>query len=190
MGAGYALRAAAFDPWIKAFVGIAGFYPSPHLLREPMGASNYREALAAVLTVMERQDDGGPVEYQPHVAVDGVDTAAPPGEAGREAYDYYGTPRGSVPGYENQLTRDSAYAALTTDLAIEADFLSPTPALIVHGRIDAGCPPEYAQAAFDRLGEPKEIVWLSTTSHVDYYDNDEYLTPAVDAAVDFLGRHL
>ncbi len=60
----------------------------------------------------------------------------------------------------------------------------------MHGRIDAGCPPEYAQAAFDRLGEPKEIVWLSTTSHVDYYDNDEYLTPAVDAAVDFLGRHL
>jgi uncharacterized protein len=97
MGAGYALRAAAFDPWIKAFVGIAGFYPSPHLLREPMGASNYREALAAVLTVMERQDDGGPVEYQPHVAVDGVDTAAPPGEARREAYDYYGTPRVPYP---------------------------------------------------------------------------------------------
>src|SRR5256714_12783037 len=42
-GAGYALKAAASDPRIRAFVGIAGFYPSVASLREAMGGQGYRQ---------------------------------------------------------------------------------------------------------------------------------------------------
>jgi uncharacterized protein len=189
IGGGYALRAAAFDPRIKAFVGIAGFYPSPYSTRDAMGAETYRKALLDALTVIQGQDQGGPIEYFPHVALEG-EFAAPPGEAGEEAYEFYGTQRGHHPNYRNQYTRDTTYAALTLDFAMGADFLSPTPALIVHGEIDAGCPPSLAQNIYERLGEPKRIVWLPTTKHVDFYDNDAYITSSVMETVRFLEEYL
>jgi hypothetical protein len=54
-GAGYALKLAAFDPCVKAFVGIAGFYPSPQLIRETIGEENYRNQLRQLAEVAQRQ---------------------------------------------------------------------------------------------------------------------------------------
>jgi fermentation-respiration switch protein FrsA (DUF1100 family) len=181
-GAGYALKAAASDPRICAFVGIAGFYPDPAVLREAMGEQTYREALREAICVLERQDMGGPMEYLPHVAPAGGTALF----TGGEVFEYYGTPRGQAAGYRNQITADTGHTILTLDLAGAADLLGQTPALIVHGEKDAYCTPEQARAVYQRLDDPKSIVWLPTDSHIGFYDQDAYIAPAIAAATDFL----
>lgn len=185
LGGGYALRFAAFDPRVRALVTVAGGYNDPRSMRAGMGES-YRAILGEQMALAARQQASGDVEYM--AAVSGDDTPAMMG--GAEPFDYYGTDRSASPGWENRITQTSLYSLLTTDLAAGADFISPTPWLMVHGRTDAYCSPDGAGAAFARAGEPKEVLWLDTTNHIDLYDVPAYVDPAVAAAEAWLARWL
>jgi hypothetical protein len=190
IGAGYALKAAAFDPRIKAFVGIAGYYPSPYLTREEIGATAFREALAGSVAATEAWDLEQQVPYIPVVDPEGGD-ALLAGRLADEFHEFYLTRRGEHPRFQNRLTRDSTYMTLISDTTVAADFLSPTPALIIHGTNDmppGG--PDAARAIFDRLGEPKKLLLLDTRGHIDLYDLDEYVETAVSATTKFLEEHL
>ena len=180
LGGGYALKFAAFDPRVKAFAGIAGAYNNPYGMRAGM---DYHAALGSFAEVLERQDRGGPVEYLPAVAEEGE--AAMPGE---EPWAYYG--RSASPTWVNRVTRAAVRELITMDHMMGADFLSPTPALIVHGVIDRFCSPEGAEEVYKRLDEPKRLVWLDAKRHIDLYDGEPYVTQAVDATVAFLDEHL
>ncbi len=185
LGGGYALKFAAFDPRVKAFAGIAGAYNTPHAMRSGMGPDPYRQTLAFFTSVAEAHDNGGEVQYLPAVATDGE--AAMPGA---EPFEYYGTKRGASAHWANSVTRTSVRELLTVDNMIGADFLSPTPGLIVHGVKDAYCSPDGAREAYERMGEPKRIVWLDASLHIDLYDGEPYVTQAVDAVTAFLAEHL
>ena len=150
-----------------------------------MGRDGYRQALASFTAAAEEHDRGGDVQYIPAVTAEGE--AAMPGD---EPFAYYGTGRGASPYWENSVTRASVRELLTVDNMAGADFLSPTPALIVHGVEDAYCSPEGARQAYERMGEPKRIVWLDATLHTDLYDNQPYVSQAVDAVTAFLTEHL
>lgn len=182
LGGGYALKFAAFDPRVKAFAGIAGAYNNPYTMRSGM---DYQAALAGLGEVLERQDLGGPVEYLPAVAREGE--AAMPGD---EPYAYYGTERAASPHWENEVTRAGLRELITMDNMMGADFLSPKPALIVHGVVDRFCSPEGAEEAYRRLDDPKRLVWLDAKQHIDLYDTEPYVTQAVDATAGFLREHL
>jgi fermentation-respiration switch protein FrsA (DUF1100 family) len=185
LGGGYALKFAAFDPRVKAFAGVAGGYNSPHAMRSGMGADGYRQALASLTGVAEVHDHGEDVQYLPAVAAEGEAAMAGP-----EPFVYYGTRRGASKLWENSVTRTSIRELLTVDNMIGADFLSPTPGLIVHGVEDAYCSPEGALQAYERMGEPKHIVWLDAHQHIDLYDTEPFVTQAVDAITAFLAEHL
>ncbi len=185
LGGGYALKFAAFDPRVKAFAGIAGAYNAPQAMRAGMGADGYQAALMVFTDVLERQDQGGEVEYLPAVSLDGE--AAMPGE---EPYSYYGTSRGSSATWHNSVTRASVRELITVDNMIGADFLGPKPGLIVHGVQDAYCSPDGAREAHERMTGPKRIVWLDCEQHVDLYDNDRHVDAAVEATAEFLDEHL
>ncbi|MFI7451541.1 alpha/beta hydrolase [Nonomuraea sp. NPDC049714] len=182
LGGGYALKFAAFDPRVKAFAGIAGAYNNPYGMRSGM---DYEAALGSFTEVLERQDQGGPVEYLPAVAEEGE--AAMPGD---EPYAYYGTDRSVSPHWANRVTRASVRELITMDNMMGADFLSPRPALIVHGVVDRFCSPEGAEEAYKRLDEPKRLVWLDAKRHIDLYDREPYVTQAVDATAEFLSQYL
>ncbi|MBT2235211.1 alpha/beta hydrolase [Nonomuraea sp. NEAU-A123] len=182
LGGGYALRFAAFDPRVKVFAGIAGAYNNPYAMRSGL---DYQAALTSFTEVLERQDLGGPVEYLPAVAEQGE--AAMPGD---EPYAYYGGARGASETWANEVTRASVRELITVDNMMGADFLSPKPALIVHGVVDRFCPPEGAEEAFRRLDRPKKLVWVDAKQHIDLYDREPYVTQAVDATADFLSEHL
>jgi fermentation-respiration switch protein FrsA (DUF1100 family) len=79
---------------------------------------------------------------------------------------------------------------LTFDAAIGADFIAPTPTLIVHGRTDASCSPDDADAIFGRIDGPKELMWLDTTNHIDLYDQPAYVDPATERIVEWMTTHL
>jgi len=185
LGGGYALRHAAFDPRIKALVTIAGAYNDPLVMRGHFGDSNYRDALASYAEVAARQQRTGEVEYMPAVAVEGEAAMG-----GQEPFDYYGTERSAAPTWENRVTVLSLRELITVDNGSGAEFISPTPWCVIHGRRDDFCSPDDAAGAFARATEPKVFHWLDTTNHIDLYDNPVFTEPAIDLAVDWLRRHL
>jgi uncharacterized protein len=185
LGTAYALRFAAFDPRVRALAVVAGAYNDPREMRRGMGAEGYRSLLTRMAELAERRRTSGEVTYLPAVALDGP--AAMPGQ---EPHDYYGTDRARSDGWENRVTELSIRELVTLDAAMAADFISPTPLLVVHGRRDDYCSPEGAQAVFDRAGEPKRLVWLDTSCHVDLYDVPTFVEPAVAEVAGWFDRHL
>ena len=186
LGGGYALRHSAFDPRVKALAVVAAAFNDPRVMRANIGDDGYRAMMASFAEVAAREDAGGAVEYLPAVSADGGEAAMP----GREPWDYYGTARSAGGAWENRMTRLSIRELLTVDLAIGADFIAPTPTLIVHGRTDDFCSPAGAQDAFDRIGGPKELMWLDTTNHIDLYDQPQYVEPAVARVAAWMDEHL
>ena len=178
LGGGYAIRAAAADPRVKAVAGIAGGYNSPARMAQAIGTEGYRAALAAAL---ERYD-----EYLPAVAPGGAEAAM----SGDEPYAYYGTPRSRSPHWRNEVTRGSLHSLMTFDALGAASLLAATPLLIVHGRTDAYCSPDLARALYETKPGDKEILWLDARQHIDLYDEKPYVNQAAEAAADFLSRKL
>jgi fermentation-respiration switch protein FrsA (DUF1100 family) len=179
LGGGYAVRAAAFDPRVRAVAGVAGAYNSPRAFMTSMGAEAYRNALAGFLAA-------GPDARMPAVAPDG----GPAAMGGQEPWDYYGTERSSSPHWRNEVTVASLYELMSLDTLSSADLLEQTPLLVVHGTRDDYCSPEGAQAVYDRANGPKTLHWLETTNHIDLYDVPAYVDAAISALVDFYGREL
>ncbi|TDV44235.1 alpha/beta hydrolase [Actinophytocola oryzae] len=177
LGGGYAVKAAAVDPRVRAVAGIAGAYNSPAAFAEGMGIETYRAALRGML---DRYD-----EFLPAVALSGE--AAMPGD---EPYAYYGTDRSASPHWRNEVTRGSLHSLMTLDVLGAADLLRATPLLVVHGVEDAFCSPDLAKALSERTPGPAEIRWLDTTVHIDLYDVEPYVGQAAEATVEFLGKHL
>ena len=177
LGGGYAVRAAAIDPRIRAVVGIAAAYNSPVRFRagDPDG---YRQALGSFI---ERYDD-----ELPAVAPDGAIAAM----GGDEPYAYYGSSRSAAAHWENRVTYGSLHALMTFDALGAAPLLAATPLLVVHGRIDAYCAPELAETFYTDATGPKEIVWLNAKQHIDLYDVEPYVQQAADAAASFVHHHL
>jgi uncharacterized protein len=173
LGGGYAVRAAAADPRIRAVAGIAGAYNSPARFHasDPDG---YRAAIGSFIA---RYD-----EELPAVAPGG----APAAMAGDEPFAYYGTARSAARHWANRVTYGSLYALMTFDALGAAPLLSATPLLVVHGRTDAYCAPELAEALYAGATGPKEIRWLDAEQHIDLYDVEPYVSQAADATAAFL----
>ncbi|HET9516696.1 MAG TPA: alpha/beta hydrolase [Actinoplanes sp.] len=177
LGGGYAVRAAAGDPRIRAVVGIAGAYNSPVRFSEG-NPDGYRQALASFI-------DGYDDEL-PAVAADGGQAAM----GGDEPYAYYGTERSAAAHWENRVTYGSLHSLMTFDALGSAPLLGATPLLVVHGRTDAYCAPELAEALYADATGPKEFRWLDAGQHIDLYDVEPYVTQASEAAATFLHHHL
>lgn len=187
LGGGYALKHAAFDRRVKALALVAGAYNDPRVMQRTIGADEYRRLLAGFADVATREQATGEVEYIKAVSdIEGEDAAMP----GAEPFEYYGTDRSATGGWKNRMTRLSVREAVTVDLTIGADFIDPTPTLVIHGRTDAYCPPADAQAVHDRITGTKELMWLDTTNHIDLYDRPAYVDPAVDRIVDWMAEYL
>ncbi len=187
MGGGYALKHSAFDRRIKALAVVAAAFNDPKVMRDGIGADGYRQMMASFADIASHEHATGQLDYIKAVSdVDGEDAAMP----GAEPFEYYGTERSAAPGWKNQMTRLSIRELLTTDLAIGADFISPTPTLIVHGRTDNFCSPAGAQDAYDRIDGTKELMWLDTANHIDLYDQPAFVDPAIDRIADWMADYL
>jgi uncharacterized protein len=185
LGGGYAVRAGAFDPRVRAIAGVGGAYNSPHRLKGMVGAEGYRRLLGGAIENLERERAGGEIAYVPAVATDG-----PALMPGQEPFDYYGTPRSTSAVWENRMTVDSRYQLLTLDTLSAAELLDETPFLVVHGTVDEYCTPQGAQAIYDRASGYKEIEWIETPNHIDIYDDPKLVVPAVKRVAKFLGEQL
>jgi len=88
------------------------------------------------------------------------------------------------------MTVDSRWQLTMLDSLTPAELLDQTSFLVVHGKVDAYCTPEGAQAVFDRAPGHKEIEWLESSNHIDIYDQPELVEPAVRRVAEFMAVQL
>jgi fermentation-respiration switch protein FrsA (DUF1100 family) len=174
-GAGYLAPAVAGDARVKAWGAVAGFFHDAGEQRQWMG-DDYEPTVEQAVAARERFEDGG----EPEVisAVGDGEVAMPLAEA----FEYYGTDRGSVPNYVNEFAVMSREHTLPWDAQSSAyDITVPT--LVVHS--ENALAPSLARKFFSALGGLKEQVWVESKGHIDFYDEAEQ----IGAASDHLARH-
>jgi uncharacterized protein len=179
-GAGPMIRTVAEDSRFRAFAGVAGVYTDNSKIRAAMGAA-YEAKLERGRDAEQRWRETGEAETIPAVAPDGGDVAMPL----REAYEFYGTPRGQVPNYVNGYAVQSLAYSLPFD-ARGAAGLIDVPVLLVHS--EKALAPDLARAFYAAVKSPKEELWLDSQGQIDFYDDPKLITPAADAVAAFLRR--
>jgi uncharacterized protein len=186
MGGGYMLQLAAFDRRVKVVSIVASGLNLGDTLSEMLGKEGFVNFLKEFNKARQKHYETGEVQYIPAVATDNKPAAM----AGDEPFAYYGTSRAWNPGWVNRYTTESVENLMSYSAVPYARHVSPTPLLIVHGKNDKYCFPKFAQQVYDEAGEPKEIVWLDTTNHIDLYDNEKYVGPAINKIVEWFNNYL
>jgi uncharacterized protein len=179
-GAGPMVRAVEDDERFGAVAGVAGVYTDVEHTKASMGAA-YDAAIERGRAAARVWRETGVAETIPAVAPDGGDVAMPL----REAYEFYGTPRGHVPNYVNGYAVQSFAYSLPFDAKGAADTLD-VPVLLVHS--ENALVPELAHSFFGAVNAPKRELWLDSQGQIDFYDDPQLIGPAADAVADFLRR--
>jgi uncharacterized protein len=177
-GAGPMARAVAEDSRFRAFAGVAGVYSDNAKTKARMGDA-YQATIDRGLAAERYWLETGEAETIPAVAPDGGDVAMPL----REAYEFYGTPRGAVPNYVNGYAVQSLAYSLPFDARVAAETFE-VPVLIVHS--EKALVPDLAHAFYATLKSPKQELWLESKGQIDFYDDPRLVTPAADAVAAFL----
>ncbi len=185
MGGGYMLQLAAFDRRIKAVAIVASGLNLGDTLLEMLGKDGFINFLREFNAARQKHYDTGEVQYIPAVATGNKPAAM----IGDEPFEYYGTSRAWSPWWVNRYTTESIENLMSYNVVPYAHHVSPTPLLVVHGKNDKYCFPKFAQQVYEEAGEPKEILWLDTSNHIDLYDNEKYVSPAIGKIVEWFDRY-
>jgi uncharacterized protein len=177
-GAGPMVRSVAEDRRFRAFAGVAGVYTDQAKNKARMGA-DYQAKIDRGLAAERRWRETGQAEMIPAVAADGGDVAMPL----REAYEFYGTPRGQVPNYVNGYAVQSLAHSVPFDARGAADVID-VPVLVVHS--EQALTPDLAHAFFSAVRTPKRELWLTSQGQIDFYDDPKLIAPAADAVAALL----
>jgi uncharacterized protein len=177
-GAGPMVRAVAEDSRFRAFAGVAGVYTDNAKTKATMGP-DYQLSIARGRAAEHKWRETGDAETIPAVAADGGDVAMPL----REAYEFYGTPRGQVRNYVNGYAVQSSAYTVPFDARGAARTLD-VPVLIVHS--DAALSPDLARGFYGAVASPKQELWLQSQGQIDFYDDPNLITAATDAVAAFL----
>jgi fermentation-respiration switch protein FrsA (DUF1100 family) len=191
MGGGYAVSTAARDKRVKAAVSVAGGYNIGGTFQQFMGVTNFANYSRKVNDLITKQYQTGEVQYIPTIAQalsQEVPVAAMPNP---EAYSYYDrTSKADAPNWSDRITAASLQPYFIFNAIIHAPLVAPTPLLIIHGTKDTALLPEYAQQVYDAAIGPKELIWIEAHNHIEFYDQDPYVSEACRQSVSWLRRHL
>lgn len=91
--------------------------------------------------------------------------------------------------FHNWIAAHSLDPIVTYDPGAFAEDISPTPLLMILVDADTTTPSDVAQAVYDRVPGPKELLTLPG-GHYDVYDMPAVRDACIAAAADFLVRHL
>jgi uncharacterized protein len=177
-GAGPMVRSVAEDSRFRAFAGVAGVYTDKAKTEEMMGDA-YQATIERGRAAERKWRETGEAETIRAVAPDGGEVAMPL----REAYEFYGTPRGQVPNYINGYAVQSSAYTVPFDARGAADTIN-VPVLIVHS--EEALTPDLAHAFYAAVRSPKQELWLRSQGQIDFYDDPKLITPATDAVAAFL----
>jgi uncharacterized protein len=186
---GYVVPAAATDHRIKA-VGTVSAADEGSWFRDGLAGSQTAEELQIMLDLSaaartEEARGGGVRRQQIHPETT-PERGSVKKSLTRHVYDgweYYRTPRAYSPRTENWFALRSLDLLTQFDPFRLIDLIAPRPLLMIAGT--EAVSDYFTVQAIDKAREPKELFWIDGASHVDLYDKDEYVTPAVDKLVAF-----
>lgn len=105
-----------------------------------------------------------------------------------EGWEYYNTPRGFHERSAKIMPWNSIDKIAGFDGFNYVGAIAPRPILMVVGtRADTKW---MAEEAIQAAGEPKELFWIANASHVDLYDKEAYVNPAVARLGDYFRQWL
>jgi fermentation-respiration switch protein FrsA (DUF1100 family) len=190
-GGSFAVALAGHDLRIRAFVSVCGGFFSPASARKAMSDEVFEALQRSLLRGVERYHVTGELDYQPVVTPDG-NGAYLAGIEPRptEPYDYYGTERGASTYFENRITTISMYSMTSFDFVTPADWMGSRAGLLIEGSDDVYVPAEGTAEVYARLTGPKDLITVPGADHTAFYDQEPYLSTAVDAAVAWFDEHV
>ncbi|MFE2352104.1 alpha/beta hydrolase [Kitasatospora cineracea] len=179
----YVPYAAQTDHRMKAVAGVSGTdVPSFFRGADPEG---WQQMVANSGNLRSAEAAGEPAATFP-VLPERItaDTPAPTAEF----VDYYKTPRGHHSRSTGDMVVRSADLLDQFDSFADVAKIAPRPLLMIAGS-EAVTRGFSEQAVADSPGNA-ELFLVEGATHVDLYDRDEYVTPAVARLVEFFGKHL
>src|SRR5262245_48925514 len=178
-GGGYMARAVADDGGFDGFASVAGYFGEA----TPDSLAAASSSIARAQAAERHWRETGVAETIPAVSAGGGDVAMPL----REAYEYYGTPRGAVANYVNAFAVQSrAYTATFDSMGAAASIRIPT--LIVHS--ENALAPALARRFIASLAGPHDTLWLESRGQIDFYDQPELVGAATAAIESYFDRNL
>ena len=187
---GYALAAAATDPRIRAVGAVSAVDMSRQFRLGADGAQDpavVAGMLAAASAARTAEARGADVQRFP-VFPATEEEARAGGPHVYDGWEYYCTPRAQHPRSAKALTWTSVDRIAAFDTFATVAMIAPRPLLLIVGR--AAVTSWMSVEAFQKADGPKELAWIEGASHVDLYDKDEYVTPAVERLDGFFAEHL
>lgn len=187
---GYALAATATDPRIRAVGTVSAVDISRQFRLGADGAQDpavVEGMLAAASAARTAEARGADVQRFPLFPATEEEARAG-GPYVYEGWEYYCTPRAGHPRSAKSLTWTSVDRIAAFDAFASVALIAPRPVLLIVGR--AAVTSWMSVEAFQKAYGPKELAWIEDASHVDLYDKDEYVTPAVEKLDGFFGAHL
>jgi fermentation-respiration switch protein FrsA (DUF1100 family) len=187
---GYAIAASATDHRVKAVATVSAvdlgrqFRLGADGTQDPAVIQGMLDAAAAARTAEARGE--GTAVFQ--IFPESEEQARAGGQHLFEGWEYYCTDRAQHPRSAKSFTWNSVDRIAQFDAFRFADLISPRPLLMIVGR--EAVTSYMTTAAFENAREPKELSWIDGATHVDLYDNDKYVSPAVSKLNDFFHRAL
>jgi fermentation-respiration switch protein FrsA (DUF1100 family) len=188
---GYALTATAADHRIKAVATVSGvdiarqFRDGADGAQDPAVFQAMLDAAGAARTAEAR---GEGVETFPIFPDTAEQARALGGQHGFEGFEYYCTPRAQHPRSAKSLTWTSIDHMAFFDAFRFVGLIAPRPVLLIVGR--EAVTSWMSVEGFQNARGPKELHWIDGASHVDLYDKDQYVTPAVAKLTEFFTANL
>lgn len=184
---GMSLNAAAVDKRIKAVV-TTSMYDMSRVMARGLGDSLSAEDRSKILDLLSRQRWQDAQNGYPAVGSHGIYIAADgkvvmparllpetlpdnPHPVVKEFFDYYRTPRGFHKNSVNSsgaFTATSALSFMNMPLLSYIKEISPRPILLIAG--ENAHSRYFSEDIYQAAAEPKELLILKNTNHVDLYD--------------------
>jgi uncharacterized protein len=188
---GYTLSATASDHRIKAVATVSGVDVARQFRDGADGAQDpavFQAMLDAAGAARTAEARGEGVETFPIFPDTAEQARAAGGQHGFEGFEYYCTPRAQHPRSAKSLPWTSIDHMAFFDAFRFVGLIAPRPILLIAGR--EAVTSWMSVEGFQNARGPKELHWIDGASHVDLYDKDQYVTPAVAKLTEFFTASL
>ncbi|WP_064120700.1 alpha/beta hydrolase [Pseudomonas fluorescens] len=161
------------------------------LYREGLGGTGSPEQLKQLLEEVgqqrTREARGEPVRIDP-IVPETADIRADTPTLFREGSDYYRTARAQHPNSPNKYVFTSIGRIAAYSSYDHINLISPHPLLMIAGtEADTRY---FSEMAIEKAMEPKELVLIEGASHIDLYDKEQFVGPAVQKLAGFFKHYL
>ncbi|WP_228447218.1 alpha/beta hydrolase [Streptomyces paludis] len=180
---GYVPYAAQTDHRMKAVATVSAADVAAFLRGgDPEG---FRAAVERAGVLRAEEAAGGPATLV-DVVPETVDASTP--ALVREFHDYYKTPRAHHPRATNKYVLRSVGQLDQFDAFADVARIAPRPLLMIAGTEAATLP--FSRDAVARAGASAELFLVEGATHVDLYDREEAVNPAVAKLTGFFSASL